>query len=58
MDVPSCHIPPVLLGLIDEEGRLVANDFTRGPQLLALVCAFEAANDEPPKVVPLRKPHA
>jgi hypothetical protein len=55
----SCQIPPVLLGLIllgliDEEGRLVANEFTRGPQLLALVCA-KSANDELAKVVPLAR---
>lgn len=54
MDLPSCHIPPVPLGVIDEEGRLVANEFTRGLQLLALVRA-KAANDETTKVVPMRR---
>lgn len=52
MNTASCHIPPVLLGLLDEEGKLLAFETTRGAQLLALVMA-KAANDEPAKVVPL-----
>lgn len=55
VDVPSCKIPSVPLGLIDEAGELIAFETTRGAQLLALVMA-KAANDEPVKVVPLRRP--
>lgn len=49
MNTPSCQIPPIALGLLNEAGELVVFDDTRGLQLLALMAA-KAANDARVKV--------
>lgn len=39
MDIPSCYIPPIALGLLNEAGELIVFDEVRGAQLLAVVSA-------------------